>query len=48
MIQAEWMLEKGCEAYLATISTTEVGKGVDLGEILVVKEFKDVFQTLAG
>ena len=47
-IQAERMLEKGCEAHLATISTTEVGKGVDLGEIPVVKEFEDAFQTLAG
>ena len=47
-IQAEQMLEKGCEAYVATISTTEVGKGVDLGEIPVVKEFEDAFQTLAG
>lgn len=43
-IQAEWMLEKGCEAYLETISTTKVGKGVGLGEIPVVKEFEDAFQ----
>ncbi|XP_024015974.1 uncharacterized protein LOC112089223 [Eutrema salsugineum] len=47
-IQAERMLEKGCEAYLATITMAEVGKGAKIKEIPVVNEFADVFQGLTG
>lgn len=48
VIQAERMIEKGCEAYLAAITTTEVGKDASLSEIPVVSEFEDVFQALSG
>ncbi|KAG7543335.1 Integrase catalytic core [Arabidopsis thaliana x Arabidopsis arenosa] len=47
-IQAERMLEKGCEAYLATISCTEGGTNTELEDIPVVKDFADVFQALSG
>ncbi|CAA7041521.1 unnamed protein product [Microthlaspi erraticum] len=47
-VQADRMIEKGCEAYLAAITTTEVGKDASLSEIPVVSEFEDVFQALSG
>lgn len=47
-IQAGRMLERGCEAYLATISTTEVGKDMELNDIPVAREFEDVFAALQG
>ncbi|CAA7028486.1 unnamed protein product [Microthlaspi erraticum] len=47
-IQAEQLLERGCEAYLATISMSESGAGVVMGDIEVVQDFEDVFQSLKG
>jgi len=38
------MLEKGCEAYLATITTKEVVGGGDPDGIPLVSEFEDVFR----
>nr|AAD37020.1 putative retroelement pol polyprotein [Arabidopsis thaliana] len=47
-IQAERMLGKGCEAYLATITTKEVGASAELKDILIVNEFSDVFAAVSG
>ncbi|CAA7055045.1 unnamed protein product [Microthlaspi erraticum] len=47
-IQAEQLIERGCEAYLATISMSESGAGVVMGDIEVVQDFEDVFQSLKG
>ncbi|XP_010462765.1 PREDICTED: uncharacterized protein LOC104743370 [Camelina sativa] len=46
--RAERMLEKGCEAYLATITTKEVGENTELDEIPVANEFADVFEAVQG
>ena len=47
-VRAERMLEQGCEAYLATITTKEVvGVGGPDG-IPLVSEFEDVFRWLQG
>ena len=40
------MLENGCEAYLATITTKEVVGGGDPNGIPLVSEFEDVFRAL--
>ena len=45
-IHAERMLAKGCEAYLATITTKEVLGGGDPDGIPLVREFEDVFRAL--
>ncbi|XP_024013809.1 uncharacterized protein LOC112087891 [Eutrema salsugineum] len=45
-MQTDRMIEKGCEAYLATITTTKVGPDAELGSIPVVSEFEDVFKVL--
>ncbi|XP_048599872.1 uncharacterized protein LOC125579986 [Brassica napus] len=45
-LQAERMLENGCEAYLAAIKTVEVGPDAELEGILIVKEYDDVFESL--
>ena len=42
------MLEKGCEAYLATITTKEVGANAELKDILIANEFADVFEAVSG
>ena len=47
-LQAERMLEKGCEAYLASITTVEVGPDAELEGIPIVKEYDDVFESLIG
>ncbi|KAG7583636.1 Ribonuclease H-like superfamily [Arabidopsis suecica] len=47
-IQAERMLEKGCEAYIATITTNEVGANAELKDILIANEFTDVFEAVRG
>ena len=47
-IQAERMLGKGCEAYLATITTKEVGASAELKDIPIVNEFSDVFAAVSG
>lgn len=47
-IQAGKMVEKGCEAYLARITTVEVGPYAELCDILAVSEFEDVFRALTG
>ena len=47
-VQAEHLIEQGCEAYLATISIPgEVGK-LAVQDIEVVWEFEDVFRPLSG
>ena len=45
-IHAERMLAKGCEAYIATITTKEVVGGGDPDGISLVKEFEEVFWVL--
>ncbi|KAG7557177.1 Reverse transcriptase domain [Arabidopsis suecica] len=45
-VQTEKMIEKGCEAYLATVMTLETVGAVGVGDIWVVQEFEDVFQSL--
>ena len=45
-IHAERMLKRGCEAYLATITTKEVVRGGDPDGIPLVSEFEDVFREL--
>nr|AAC26240.1 contains similarity to reverse transcriptases (PFam: rvt.hmm, score: 116.22) [Arabidopsis thaliana] len=45
-LQAEKMIEKGCEAYLMTISMPESVGQVAVSDIRVVQEFEDVFQSL--
>ena len=40
------MLAKGCEAYIATITTKEVVGGGDPDGIPLVREFEDVFRVL--
>lgn len=47
-LQAERMLKKGCEAYLASITTVEVGPDTELEGIPIVKEYDDVFESLIG
>ncbi|KAG7588696.1 Zinc finger CCHC-type [Arabidopsis suecica] len=47
-IQAERMLEKGCEAYIATITTHEVGASAELKDIPIANEFSDVFEAVSG
>ncbi|KAG7593905.1 hypothetical protein ISN45_Aa01g026930 [Arabidopsis thaliana x Arabidopsis arenosa] len=47
-IQAERMLEKGCEAYIATITTNEVGANAELRDIPIANEFTDVFEAVRG
>ena len=47
-IQVERILEKGCEAYLATITTKEVVGGGNPDGIPLVSEFEDVFRALQG
>lgn len=47
-IQAERMIERGCEAYLATITTVDVGEIIEAKDIPVVNEFVDVFEALTG
>ena len=42
------MLGKGCEAYLATITTKEVGASAELKDIPIVNKFSDVFATVSG
>ena len=42
------MIEKGCEAYLVTISMPESVGQVVVSDIRVVEEFEDVFQSLQG
>lgn len=42
------MLKKGCEAYLASITTVEVGPDTELEGIPIVKEYDDVFESLIG
>ncbi|KAG7572389.1 Ribonuclease H-like superfamily [Arabidopsis suecica] len=44
--RTEKMIEKGCEAYLATIMTPETFGAVGVENTRVVQEFKDVFQSL--
>ncbi|XP_022565122.1 uncharacterized protein LOC111209478 [Brassica napus] len=48
MMQAEELLEKGSEAYLATINIKGSDKEADLGTIPVVAEYTDVFEPLTG
>jgi len=45
-VQAEKMIEKGCEAYLLMISMPESVGHVAVSDIRVVQEFEDVFQPL--
>jgi len=47
-VQVEKMIEKGCEAYLVTISMSESVGQAALSDIWVVQEFEDVFQSLQG
>ncbi|KAL1215373.1 RNA-directed DNA polymerase-like protein [Cardamine amara subsp. amara] len=42
------MIERGCEAYLATISLPEAVGEAKVRDIRVVREFPDVFQSLQG
>jgi len=46
-IQAFKMLRKGCQGYLCAIEVTEQ-KEPDFNEILVVREFSNVFQDVLG
>ncbi|KAL1193967.1 hypothetical protein V5N11_027824 [Cardamine amara subsp. amara] len=48
VMQAERMIERGCEAYLATISLPEAVGEAKIGDIRVVREFPNVFQSLQG
>ena len=48
MMQAEELLEKGSEAYLATINIQGSDKEADLDTIPVVDEYTDVFEPLTG
>ena len=45
-VREERMLENGCEAYLATITTREVVEGGNPGGIPLVIELEDVFRAL--
>ncbi|XP_056864071.1 uncharacterized protein LOC130511209 [Raphanus sativus] len=47
-VQAERMLERGCEAYIATITTKEVVGGGTPDGIPLVSEFEDVFRSPQG
>nr|AAD22339.1 putative retroelement pol polyprotein [Arabidopsis thaliana] len=47
-VQAKKMIEKGCEAYLVTISMPESLGQVAVSDIRVIQEFEDVFQSLQG
>ena len=47
-VQAEKMIEKGCEVYLVTIYMPESVRQVAVSDIQVVQEFEDVFQSLQG
>ena len=42
-VQAEAMIERGCEVYLVTIVMPEVVGGVAVRDIRVVRDFEDVF-----
>ncbi|KAL1194882.1 RNA-directed DNA polymerase-like protein [Cardamine amara subsp. amara] len=46
VMQAERMIEISCEAYLATISLPEAVGEAKVGDIRVVRELPDVFQSL--
>ena len=48
MMQAEELLEKGSEAYLATINIKGSDKEADLDTIPVVAEYTDVFEPFTG
>ena len=48
IVHAERMLDRGCEAILATITTMEHDNSVEPSGIPVVCEFEDVFRTLQG
>ncbi|CAA7042312.1 unnamed protein product [Microthlaspi erraticum] len=48
MLQAEELLEKGAEAYLATITMNEKESTPVLSTIPVVAEYEDVFEPLTG
>ena len=48
VMQAERMIERGCETYLATISLPEAVGEAKVQDIRVVREFQDVFQLLQG
>uniref|UniRef100_A0A1J3GIM6 RNA-directed DNA polymerase n=1 Tax=Noccaea caerulescens TaxID=107243 RepID=A0A1J3GIM6_NOCCA len=48
MLHAEKLLEKGNEAYLATISVVGEKAEKDLDAIPVISEYKDVFEPLRG
>ncbi|KAL1191712.1 RNA-directed DNA polymerase-like protein [Cardamine amara subsp. amara] len=47
-IQVDRLLKKGCEAYLATITTVKDGSELELENVLVVQDFKDVFRDITG
>ena len=50
-VRAIWMLEQGCQSFLATITTTEPDSSgflLDPREDSLVSEFQDVFQGLQG
>ncbi|KAL1220683.1 RNA-directed DNA polymerase-like protein [Cardamine amara subsp. amara] len=48
VMQAERMIERGCEEYLATISLPEAVGEIKVHNSRVVEEFQDVFQSLQG
>ncbi|KFK29096.1 hypothetical protein AALP_AA7G088300 [Arabis alpina] len=48
LVEAEAMIERGCEAYLATIVMPEAVGGVAVRDIRVVRDFEDVFPSLQG
>ncbi|KAL1224635.1 RNA-directed DNA polymerase-like protein [Cardamine amara subsp. amara] len=48
VMQAERMINRGCEVYLATISLPETVEEAKVQDIRVVREFQDVFQSLQG
>ncbi|KFK31775.1 hypothetical protein AALP_AA6G157100 [Arabis alpina] len=48
LVQAAAMIERGCEAYLATIVMPEAVGGVAVRDILVARDFEDIFQSLQG
>ncbi|KAL1217935.1 hypothetical protein V5N11_001826 [Cardamine amara subsp. amara] len=48
VMQAERMIERGYEAYLATISLPEAIGEAKFQDIRVVREFQNVFQSLQG
>ncbi|KFK31785.1 hypothetical protein AALP_AA6G158000 [Arabis alpina] len=48
LVQAEAIIERGCEAYLATIVMPQAVGGVVVRDIRVVRDFEDAFQSLQG